>query len=58
MEKDINIYEIMLEIKEEENNDLKVENELLYGYSMFLIQQNEDLKRQIQNLLDIKKRSN
>ena len=58
MDKDINIYEIMLELAEEENKDLKNENDVLYGYAQYLKDQNEDLKKEIQNLLDIKRRRN
>ena len=58
MNEDINIYEIMYELAEEEKQDLKVENELLYGYSSYLIRENHDLRMQIQNLLDIRKRKN
>ena len=58
MTEDIKLYEIMLELAEEENKDLKNENDVLYGYAQYLKAQNEDLKRQIENLLDIRKRRN
>lgn len=58
MEKDFNIYEIMLELAEDENEELKTENTLLANYCRFLEMENKKLVRDFNSLFDIKRRKN
>lgn len=58
MEKDFNIYEIMLELAEEEKELLQMENITLKGYIAFLQDENKDLVKKFNSLFDIKKRKN
>lgn len=58
MNKEINIYEIMLELSEEENSDLKEENEALWNYINYLNRRNAELVLEYDNLTSIKKRLN
>ena len=52
------IYKIMLELAEEENEDLKNENDVLYKFIEYLEDKNRDLITEYNNLVDIKKRKN
>jgi hypothetical protein len=58
MEKELNIYEIMLELAEEENKDLKDENEALWNYVTHLQKRNAELLLEYDNLTSINKRLN
>ena len=58
MEKELNIYEIMLELAEEENRDLKEENESLWNYVTHLQKRNAELLLEYDNLTSINKRLN
>jgi len=58
MNEDIAIYEVMLELAEEENEDLKYEMESLYGYIQYLHDKNKELYREYHNLLDTNNRLN
>lgn len=58
MEKELNIYEIMLELAEEENRDLKDENEALWNYINYLQKRNAELLLEYDNLTAINKRLN
>ena len=58
MNEDIAIYEVMLELAEEENTDLKVENDILVGYIRYLEHKNKELYEEYYNLLDVNKRLN
>ena len=52
------LYQIMLELCEEENEDLKHENEVLYKFITYLEEKNRDLIEEYNNLVDIKRRRN
>ena len=43
MNEDTILYEVMLELAEEENEDLKAEMDSLYGYIQYLHDINKDL---------------
>lgn len=58
MNEDIILYEVMLELAEEENKDLKAEIDSLYGYIQYLHDKNKDLVKEYNNLLQIEKRLN
>lgn len=58
MNKEINIYEIMLELAEEENSDLKEENEAMWNYINHLQKKNEELIKEYNNLLNPDNRKN
>ena len=65
MEDEKTIYEIMLELAEEENSDLRDENEdlereisILHGYIAYLERQNKVLVNNINSFTDIRKRKN
>jgi len=58
MNEDIAVYEVMLELCEEENEDLKHENDSLYGYIQYLQDKNRELYEEYYNLLDVNKRLN
>jgi len=58
MNEDLAIYEVMLELAEEENEDLKYEMESLYGYIQYLHDKNKELYREYHNLLDTNNRLN
>ena len=58
MESDNQILEILLELAEDENKDLRNENDILFSYVHYLEQKNRDLIRQYNNLVDIRKRLN
>jgi len=58
MNEDTILYEVMLELAEEENADLKHEMESLYGYIQYLHDKNRELYEEYNNLLDTNKRLN
>ena len=58
MNEDLAIYEVMLELAEEENRDLKYELDSLYGYIEYLHHKNKDLVEEYNNLLLIQRRLN
>ena len=65
MKNELSLYEILLELAEEENNELKqenqilsIENQLLMGYKEFLEEENKDLIKKYNRLFDIKARKN
>jgi hypothetical protein len=55
---DTQILEVMLELAEEENGDLKAEIDSLYGYIQYLHDKNKDLVKEYNNLLQIERRLN
>lgn len=55
---DTQILEIMLELCEDENKDLKAENDTLYDYIAYLQHKNKDLVKEYNDLVDINKRYN
>ena len=62
---DLEIYKVMLELLEDENNDLKNEIQhlkvligALRGYNSFLMDKNKELVSEYDNLTDINKRLN
>jgi predicted RNase H-like nuclease (RuvC/YqgF family) len=55
---DIQILEIMLELCEDENKDLKAEIDTLYDYIGYLEKKNSNLIKEYNHLIDIKKRYN
>ena len=55
---DIQILEIMLELCEDENKDLKAEIDTLYTYIEYLEKKNRNLVKEYNDLIDIKKRYN
>lgn len=55
---DIQILEIMLELCEDENKDLKDEIDTLYNYIHYLERKNRNLVNEYNDLVDIKKRYN
>jgi len=55
---DIQILEIMLELAEDENKDLKAEINSLYNYIDYLEKKNHNLVKEWNDLVDIKKRYN
>ena len=58
MNEDVAIYEVMLELAEEENEDLNAEIDSLYGYIQYLHDKNRELYEEYNNLLQINKRLN
>ena len=58
MNEDIAIYEVMLELAEEENEDLKIENDILVGYIRYLEHKNKELYKEYINLLNPDNRLN
>lgn len=52
------ILEIMLELCEEENKDLKNENDTLYNYIAHLEKQNQHLVKEYNNLVKLERRLN
>jgi hypothetical protein len=58
MNEDTILYEVMLELAEEENEDLKYELDSLYGYIEYLHHKNKDLVEEYNNLLLIQRRLN
>jgi len=58
MNEDTAILEIMLELCEDENEDLKHENEYLLALTRYLEYKNKELYNEYYNLLDTNKRLN
>jgi hypothetical protein len=58
MNEDTAILEVMLELCEEENTELKTENDVLIGYIRYLEHKNKELYEEYNHLLDIQKRLN
>jgi hypothetical protein len=58
MNEDIAIYEVMLELAEEENEDLNAEIDSLYGYIQYLHNKNRELYKEYNNLLNPDNRLN
>lgn len=58
MNEDIAILEVMLELCEDENEDLKHENEYLLALTRYLEYKNKELYTEYNNLLDPTKRLN
>jgi hypothetical protein len=58
MNEDIAVYEVMLELAEEENSELKSENEYLSALTKYLEYKNKELYIEYNNLLDTNKRLN
>jgi predicted RNase H-like nuclease (RuvC/YqgF family) len=52
------ILEVMLELAEEENSELKAENDNLWDYIMYLQKKNKQLMEEYDNLTSIDKRLN
>ena len=55
---DTEILEILLELAEDENKDLKHENDILFKYIHYLEEKNIHLINEYNNLIDLKKRLN
>lgn len=58
MNEDTAILEIMLELAEEENTDLKVENRTLWNYVNYLERKNKELLKEYNYLLNPDNRKN
>jgi hypothetical protein len=58
MNEDLAIYEVMLELAEEENSELKAENDAMWDYIMYLQKKNKELVIEYDNLTAINKRLN
>lgn len=58
MNEDLSILEIMLELAEEENSELKAENDAMWDYIMYLQKKNKELVLEYDNLTAIDKRLN
>jgi hypothetical protein len=52
------ILEVMLELAEDENSELKEENDNLWNYIMYLQNKNKQLMEEYDNLTSINKRLN
>jgi hypothetical protein len=52
------ILEVMLELAEDENSELKKENDALWSYIMYLQNKNKELMEEYDNLTSINKRLN
>jgi hypothetical protein len=52
------LLEVMLELAEDENEDLRAEIDSLYGYIQYLHDKNKDLVKEYNDLVDINKRYN
>jgi len=52
------ILEVMLELAEDENSELKAENDALWNYIMYLQNKNKELLLEYDNLTAINKRLN
>lgn len=55
---DNQILEIMLELAEDENDDLKAEIDTLHSYIEYLERKNRNLVKEYNDLVDINKRYN
>jgi len=58
MNEDIAVYEVMLELAEEENSELKAENDAMWNYIMYLQNKNKELLIEYDNLTSINNRLN
>jgi hypothetical protein len=58
MNEDIALLEVMLELCEEDNEDLKHENAYLLALTRYLEYKNKELYKEYKNLLDTNKRLN
>lgn len=58
MSEDTAILEVMLELAEEENSELKAENDALWNYILYLQNKNNELVLEYDNLTSINKRLN
>jgi hypothetical protein len=58
MNEDTILLEVMLELAEEENSELKAENDAMWDYIMYLQKKNKDLLLEYDNLTAINKRLN
>ena len=58
MNEDTILLEVMLELYEEENQDLKHENEYLLALTRYLEYKNKELYEEYNNLFDTNKRLN
>jgi hypothetical protein len=58
MNEDIALLEVMLELCEDENEELKHENEYLLALTKYLEYKNKELYEEYYNLLDTNKRLN
>jgi hypothetical protein len=58
MNEDTILYQVMLELCEEENTELKTENDAMWDYIMYLQKKNKDLLLEYDNLTAIDKRLN
>ena len=58
MNEDIAVLEVMLELCEEENTELRSENEYLSALTKYLEYKNKELYIEYNNLLDTNKRLN
>jgi hypothetical protein len=58
MNENTTILEVMLELCEEENSELKVENDAMWDYIMYLQKKNKELLLEYDNLTAIDKRLN
>jgi hypothetical protein len=58
MSEDTAILEVMLELAEEENSELKAENDALWNYILYLQNKNKELVLEYDNLTSINKRLN
>jgi predicted RNase H-like nuclease (RuvC/YqgF family) len=58
MDENTAILEVMLELAEDENSELKAENDNLWDYIMYLQNKNKQLMEEYDNLTSINKRLN
>jgi hypothetical protein len=58
MDENTAILEVMLELAEDENSELKEENDNLWDYIMYLQNKNKQLMEEYDNLTSINKRLN
>ena len=58
MSEDTAILEIMLELAEDENEDLKLENDALWNYVQYLQKKNNELLKEYNYLLNPDNRKN
>ena len=58
MDENTAILEVMLELAEEENSELKEENDNLWDYIVYLQKKNKQLMEEYDNLTSIDKRLN
>ena len=58
MNEDLAVYEVMLELAEEENEDLNAEIDSLYGYIQYLHDINKDLVDEYNQFIKLNNRLN